>query len=228
VAYHRPVYSLDQPDAATDFSAYWQLMASHHVALVVDGHSHNYQRWMPLDGNGNPSPTGTTEIISGTGGQWISPFDHVDSRVAAGFDTTATAWGAVKLQLNPNGATYSFVNVSGQTQDYASSSCGPDSVAPSAPTGVQATVVSGREVAPELGGGDGQRRSGLVRSPTQRSTDRHVAGRRHGFPGHLRSRVNLHVVLPRRYRRSRQQVRRINTGCRCPPQRQRPPTSSPG
>jgi len=146
VAYHRPVYSLDQPDAATDFSAYWQLMASHHVALVVDGHSHNYQRWMPLDGNGNPSPTGTTEIISGTGGQWISPFDHVDSRVAAGFDTTATAWGAVKLQLNPNGATYSFVNVSGQTQDYASSSCGPDSVAPSAPTGVQATVVSGREV----------------------------------------------------------------------------------
>ncbi len=146
VAYHRPVYSVDLPDAATDFSAYWQLLASHHVALVVDGHSHNYQRWVPLDGNGNPAPGGTTEIIAGTGGQWISPFDHTDSRLAAGFDTTATAWGAVKLQLNPNGATYSFVNISGQTEDYASSSCGPDTVAPSAPTGVQATAVSGREV----------------------------------------------------------------------------------
>jgi len=146
VAYHRPVYAVDPGDAAPDFSAYWQLLASRHVALVVSGHAHNYQRYVLLDGNGNPSPGGPTEIIAGTGGQWISPFTHTDSRLAAGFDTTATAWGAARLQLNPNGATYSFVNISGRTMDYASSSCGPDTVAPNAPTGVTAKAASGREV----------------------------------------------------------------------------------
>ena len=147
VTYHRPVYSLDGDEAATDFLPYWQLLTAHHVTMVVNGHSHNYQRWVPLDGSGTPTASGTREFVVGTGGQWISPFTSTDPRLAAGFDTTATAWGALKLTLNPHGATYGFEDVSGNTEDYGALACGPDSTAPSAPGALHAAAVSGREVA---------------------------------------------------------------------------------
>ncbi|HEX3647820.1 MAG TPA: Ig-like domain-containing protein, partial [Pseudonocardiaceae bacterium] len=145
VEWHRPVYSVDPGVSATDFAMYWQLLTAHHVPLVVAGSSHNYQRWRPLDGNGNVSPTGTTEIISGTTGQWISPLGGTDPRLAAGFGTTATGWGATELTLNPAGATYRFENISGVTEDYGSLPCtgASDATAPNAPTNVAATAVSG-------------------------------------------------------------------------------------
>jgi len=146
VAYHRPVYSVDTELEATDYSAYWRLLASHQVTMVLNGHSHNYQRWVPMDGFGTPSPSGVTEFVVGTGGQWISPFGSTDSRLAAGFDTTATAWGALRLELNPNGATYRFANIAGVTGDFGALACGLDTTLPTVPGGVKARAVSGREV----------------------------------------------------------------------------------
>ncbi|WP_163505806.1 metallophosphoesterase [Fodinicola acaciae] len=146
VYFHRPFYSGDTDEEATDYRAYWQLLATYHVPIVLNGHSHNYQRWQPMDGDGNVTPTGVTELVAGTGGQWISPLVTHDPRLAAYLDTTANAWGAMKLELNPAGATYRFTDVSGVTGDYGARACGTDTAAPTAPTGVRATAPSGREV----------------------------------------------------------------------------------
>jgi len=149
VTFHRPLFNLDPEDKpATDFAAFWQLIASHHVPLVLNGHAHHYERWQPLDGSGNFAADGTTEFVIGTGGQWISRMTGHDARMVAGFDTTTTAWGATLFELSPSGAVYQFVNNAGATEDYGSLPCAGvrDVTAPTAPTGVTGHAVAAHEV----------------------------------------------------------------------------------
>ena len=49
----------------------WALMAQDGVSIVLNGHDHDYQRWVPLDGNGNPSATGITEFVAGGAGHGL-------------------------------------------------------------------------------------------------------------------------------------------------------------
>ena len=105
----------------------------------MNGHDHTYQRWQPLDGAGNPSPSGVTEIVVGTGGHAVGSFITSDSRVVA----SATEFGALRLDLNSGGATFQFANTQGQVRDSGSVSCdssGSDTTPPSDPTGLTATA----------------------------------------------------------------------------------------
>jgi len=43
----------------------WALLAQYNVPIVLNGHDHDYQRWVPLDGNGQPKPNGITEFVAG-------------------------------------------------------------------------------------------------------------------------------------------------------------------
>nr|WP_239028319.1 metallophosphoesterase [Pseudonocardia acidicola] len=123
VTYHRPRFTEGRSEtegpseAATDFDAFWRLIASHHVPLVLNGHSHNYQRWKPMDADGAVVGGGTTEFVVGTGGQWLSPLLVPDPRMAVGFDNATSAWGALQLQLSATGATYRFITEDGVTED---------------------------------------------------------------------------------------------------------------
>ncbi len=148
VSFHRPVYTLNPTEAAAEYATYWRLLSQYHVSLVLNGHSHSYQHWKAMDANGALSPTGISEFVVGTAGNWISPFATTDSRVAAGFDTTATAWGALRLSLSTAGATYQFQDIAGATEDYGSLACQgrADTTAPTTPTGLTAKAASGREV----------------------------------------------------------------------------------
>jgi hypothetical protein len=117
VTYHRPRFSEGANESAPDFDSFWRLLAAHHVPLVLNGHSHNYQRWYSLDSNGVPvTADGTTEIVVGTGGQWTSPLDLSDSRVAMGVASDA-AWGALRLQLSATKADFSYITVGGGIHD---------------------------------------------------------------------------------------------------------------
>ena len=139
VYYHQPLYNIGEEGGSTYLAPIWSLLAQHSVDLVVNGHDHTYQRWQPLDGSGNPSSTGVTEIIAGTGGHALGSFITSDSRVAA----SATEFGALRLDLNSGGAAYQFVNTQGQTRDSGTVSCadpGSDTTPPSAPTGLSATA----------------------------------------------------------------------------------------
>lgn len=124
VYFHRPFFTLDADPPATEYNAYWQLLAAHHVTLALSGHAHNYQRWSPLDANGAVSATGVTTIVTGTTGQWLSPFVRTDPRVAAGFDDATTSPGALRLNLWNGGAAYQFENVSNQVLDHGKVTCG--------------------------------------------------------------------------------------------------------
>jgi hypothetical protein len=141
VNFHHPVYNIGPEGDATRMNQIWTLLAQHGVDVVLTGHDHDYQRWQPLNGLGSLDPNGITQFVVGTGGHGIQDFIRTDSRVAIGFDTPPTAFGALRMELNPSGTAYQFVNTAGATLDSGSIKCSgaaPDTTAPGAPTNLSA------------------------------------------------------------------------------------------
>ncbi len=124
-------------------------MAQNGVSIVINGHDHDYQRWVPLDSNGNPSPSGITEFVAGGAGHGLQTFKTTDSRVAFSTDANPGAFGALKLTLNASGATFSYINTSGATINSGVIPCfkaGADTQAPSTPGSLSATATSSTRV----------------------------------------------------------------------------------
>lgn len=149
VYYHHPLFNIGPEGATTAMSDIWALMAQYGVTIVLNGHDHDYQRWVPLDGSGNPSPTGITEFVAGMTGHGLQTITGSDSRVVYWNDTVPQAFGALKLELSSSGAAFSYVNTSGTVLDSGTIACakkGPDTQAPSVPSGLTATAASATQV----------------------------------------------------------------------------------
>lgn len=114
VFYHHPRFNVGSHVDAPELQDLWNLLAQHHVTLVLTGHDHNYQRWDALDGNGTPSPQGVTSVVVGTGGQTEYPVTHDDPRLAA---PARVDPGAMRLELNPHGAAMQFITTDGIVRD---------------------------------------------------------------------------------------------------------------
>ena len=139
VYYHQPFYNIGEQGSTSQLAQIWSLLAQNGVDLVLNGHDHTYQRWQPLDGAGNPSPSGVTELLIGTSGHAVGTFPSSDNRVAA----SSMEFGALRLELNSAGASFQYMNTQGQTRDSGTVSCADpasDTEPPSAPTGLTATA----------------------------------------------------------------------------------------
>jgi chitodextrinase len=145
--FHHPPFNVGPEGYATSMNAMWALMAQQGVDIVLTGHDHDYQRWMPLDANGNPSPTGITEFVAGGGGHGIQQFKVTDpqNRMVIGFDTSPNTFGALRLQLNQYGASFQYINYQSTILDSGSVPCNgapADTTAPTAPANLTATTSS--------------------------------------------------------------------------------------
>jgi hypothetical protein len=79
--------------------------------LVLEGHSHVYERYHTRDKSGNNVAGGLTSIVCGTGG---NSFDGLQSSPSPMPDKRFTnAWGVCKLTLNTNSAQVDFLRAPG-------------------------------------------------------------------------------------------------------------------
>jgi acid phosphatase type 7 len=79
--------------------------------LVVEGHSHLYERYDTRDKSGLKVGGGLTSIVCGTGGE---SFDALQSLPSPAPDVAFTnAWGVCKLTLNSNKAQVEFLPAPG-------------------------------------------------------------------------------------------------------------------
>ena len=149
VFYHHPIYNIGPEEPATGMAAMWQLLAQYGADIVLNGHDHDYQRWVSLDGNGNPNPNGITEFVAGAGGHTVQKFVKTDSRVAYANDGNPKAIGALFLQLNTQGANFSYRNSGGSVLDSGVIPCKPagtDSTSPTTPGNLSANAPSSTRV----------------------------------------------------------------------------------
>jgi hypothetical protein len=134
---HNPRWGLHTNYDYRQLDALWQLFVDEGVDLVLAGHEHNYQRWVPMDRDGVPDPSGTTQIVAGTGGHKLIPFNLSDDRAQAAFK----AFGALRLELGVGGASYQFVDTSSAVLDAGTVGCGEPQATPPAPAPTAAPAV---------------------------------------------------------------------------------------
>ena len=147
--YHHPLFNIGAEAPKTSMSDVWALMAQYGVSIVLNGHDHDYQRWVPLDANGQPSPSGITEFVAGGAGHGVQTFTTTDNRVAYSNDMNPAAFGVLLLQLNSNGANFSYVNTAGNVLDSGVIPCvnaGPDLTSPTVPGSFTANATSATNV----------------------------------------------------------------------------------
>lgn len=147
--FHHPVYSVGPQGDSPELNDIWALLAAHDVDLVLTGHEHSYQRWVPLNGSGTADPNGVTFFVVGSSGHGIQGFVRSDNRLAAGADTPPNAYGALRVELNEDGAAFQYVNTQGTTLDSGSVACSgsvPDTEPPSVPGSLIATSISSTHV----------------------------------------------------------------------------------
>ena len=145
VYYHHPYFNIGAEQPTGAMADIWSLLAQYGVDIVLNGHDHTYQRWVPLDGNGTPSPNGITEFVAGAAGHGLETIINSDSRVAYSTDTNPDAFGALVLQLNTNGANFSYRNMNGAILDDGVIPCVPansDMLPPSVPGALSVSPAS--------------------------------------------------------------------------------------
>jgi len=97
----------------------WKVLQAHHVDLVLAGHAHNYQRFVPLTLHGVRSRHGITELIAGTGGASLfklAATRHQAARINGHF-------GVLRLALGRGHWTSRFVTERGVVHDRARGTC---------------------------------------------------------------------------------------------------------
>lgn len=98
------------------------MLAEGGVDVVINGHDHIYERFAPMDRNGNrDNRTGMRQFIVGTGG--ATPYET--RREAANSEVRNSAtFGVLKLTLKSAGYDWKFVPVRGSRfTDSGSGSC---------------------------------------------------------------------------------------------------------
>jgi len=115
VAYwHHPAFNIGQEGQSGQALDFWNMLYPAHASLILNGHDHTYQRWQPMDPNGNVTPSGITEIIAGTGGHAASTFKTSDTRAVKSVAGVA-AFGALQLKLSATSLDYKFVQAWGSS-----------------------------------------------------------------------------------------------------------------
>jgi hypothetical protein len=97
----------------------WDLMVDRGGDIMLGGHAHTYERWLPMDQDQVPVTEGLTEFVVGTGGRPILNEKHPDNRTAADITTP----GVLLLDLGDTDASYSFVSANGQYGDSGTIPC---------------------------------------------------------------------------------------------------------
>jgi hypothetical protein len=97
----------------------WDLMEDLGGDIMLGGHAHTYERWLPMDGDQVPVTEGLTEFVVGTGGRPILNAKHPDVRTAADITTP----GALLLDLGDADAGYTFQSADRQYTDTGTIPC---------------------------------------------------------------------------------------------------------
>ena len=115
---------------------FWAALQDAQAEIVLSGNSHDYERFAPLDRNGNLDPAGgIRQFVVGTGGAF---FTGLGSRIPNSEVAQNDTFGVLKLTLQPDSYSWTFVPEAGKTfTDSGTTMCHglvgsppPDAVAP--------------------------------------------------------------------------------------------------
>jgi PKD repeat protein len=115
--WHEPRFYSSTSSTSSGFRPYlgqvWVDLYDAGAALILNGHSHNYERFAPQDPDGNlDTHRGIREFIIGTGGEKTY---LPDGFIRANSEVRGAANGVMKFTLDDGSYTWQFVPVAGET-----------------------------------------------------------------------------------------------------------------
>ncbi|MDQ1372196.1 MAG: Metallophos protein [Candidatus Thermoplasmatota archaeon] len=125
IAYmHHPMYDWELYDNADWYYSYeiepqahlWQALYDGGVDMVLSGHNHNYQRWLPQDALGNYDPGGVAQFVAGTGGSYLWSFPNSESPANL-VSSLESDFGVLRLTLYEDRYDFEFVATDGEILD---------------------------------------------------------------------------------------------------------------
>lgn len=119
--WHHPRWSSGLAGSSGWTYRFWNLLYEHGAEVVISGHDHDYERFAPMDTNGNLDPNGIRQFVVGTGGTYLRGF----GTVLPGSEIRETGtFGVIKFSLFPDRYEWEFIPVEGSTfTDSGSAEC---------------------------------------------------------------------------------------------------------
>ena len=119
--WHQPLYS-SAYGTINSVRPFWQALYDYHADLIINGHSHNYERFAQMDPTGALAPgRGLKEFVVGTGGisHYAFTYTMPNSEIRDN-----TSYGVIKLTLKSGGYDWQFIPIPGATfTDSGSGTC---------------------------------------------------------------------------------------------------------
>ena len=121
VYYHHPRWSSGEQGNHRQSDPFWRVAATSGVDIILNGHDHDYERFAPMDVNGNASAVGVREFVVGTGGRNHTAFDTTQPNSEVRNNDT---FGVLRLTLHADSYDWQFLPIPGQTfTDHGSARC---------------------------------------------------------------------------------------------------------
>lgn len=120
--WHHPRFSSGHDGDGTFMQPIWKDLSDARADVVLVGHSHNYERFAPMDASGKLNRTnGIREFVVGTGGAFPTGISSAKPNSEVRQNTT---FGALKMTLHPTSYDWKFVPEAGKTfTDSGSNDC---------------------------------------------------------------------------------------------------------
>jgi hypothetical protein len=127
--WHHPRFSSGWHGNNLSLSPLWQILFDGGVTLVMNGHDHEYERFLPQTPAGVlDTINGMAEYVVGTGGGDLRGF--AARRVANSASQIQGYYGVLKLTLGKGEYSSAFVDVNGRMWDPSGGKCRPKTAAP--------------------------------------------------------------------------------------------------
>jgi acid phosphatase type 7 len=111
--WHQPLWSSRYEDGSDAvYATLWKTLYDAGAELVINGHIHNYERFMEMNAEGIAASPGLREIVVGTGGV---NHDGYVTNLSTSEVRSATTYGVLKLILRPTSYSWQFIPVMEET-----------------------------------------------------------------------------------------------------------------
>lgn len=118
--WHHPRWSTSQHGNNASVSDLFALLREHNVEMLLAGHDHVYERFLPSSASGTYDSEGVAEFVVGTGGASLYSFPTSSTLTA---NTSDASYGVLKLDLNASGYAWQFLPTSGTFTDSGTANC---------------------------------------------------------------------------------------------------------
>ena len=118
---HTPRFTSGPHGDAEWLDAFWRDLYERGVEMVLSGDDHDYERFAPQNRFGVADQLGVRQFVVGTGGVGVGPLRAIEPNSEA---ANATTHGVLRLQLESDRYSWSFVPVAGASfTDAGSAEC---------------------------------------------------------------------------------------------------------